>query len=184
MRACEPCTRPLSSAVQEGGTRDCCPSMRSRAHGISLDRHSPQEIAVRWARGNGTSRYPADSAARSRPGRSTFTGSNNWKLCAAVPDACFGARVKLCFRTTHSRSGRAGISHKLRHIRTMWRPPDRHPGRQIWSGSCVSAFRLKGGARAVLLTPRGHNPTGASWTRDRRSELADVLASFPRRDDP
>ncbi len=38
---------------------------------------------------------------------------------------------------------------------------------------------LEGGVGAVLLTPRGHNPMGASWSRDRRIELADVLASFP-----
>jgi GntR family transcriptional regulator / MocR family aminotransferase len=38
---------------------------------------------------------------------------------------------------------------------------------------------LRDGARMVILTPRGHNPTGASWSPDRLSELADVLKSHP-----
>lgn len=35
------------------------------------------------------------------------------------------------------------------------------------------------GAGLVLLTPRAHSPTGASWTPRRRAELAAVLARFP-----
>jgi GntR family transcriptional regulator / MocR family aminotransferase len=38
---------------------------------------------------------------------------------------------------------------------------------------------LRDGARLVILTPRGHNPTGASWSRDRLSELSDVLKAHP-----
>ncbi len=36
---------------------------------------------------------------------------------------------------------------------------------------------LRGGARAALFTPRGHNPTGASWSRERAAALAGVLAA-------
>ena len=39
--------------------------------------------------------------------------------------------------------------------------------------SLASALERK--ARAVLLTPRAHNPTGASWSARRRAALADVL---------
>jgi DNA-binding transcriptional MocR family regulator len=39
---------------------------------------------------------------------------------------------------------------------------------------------LRDGAQLVVLTPRGHNPTGASWSRERLSELADVLSAHPR----
>jgi GntR family transcriptional regulator/MocR family aminotransferase len=39
---------------------------------------------------------------------------------------------------------------------------------------------LEAGADLVVLTPRGVNPTGASWTRRRRDALADVLRQFPR----
>ncbi len=39
---------------------------------------------------------------------------------------------------------------------------------------------LEAGADVVVLTPRGVNPTGASWTRRRREALADVLRQFPR----
>jgi GntR family transcriptional regulator/MocR family aminotransferase len=35
---------------------------------------------------------------------------------------------------------------------------------------------LRDNATMVLLTPRAHNPTGASWSADRRSALAAVLA--------
>jgi GntR family transcriptional regulator/MocR family aminotransferase len=35
---------------------------------------------------------------------------------------------------------------------------------------------LAAGARAVLLTPRAHNPTGASWSAERLGTLADVVA--------
>lgn len=38
---------------------------------------------------------------------------------------------------------------------------------------------LREGAKLVILTPRGHNPTGASWSPQRLSELADVLKSHP-----
>lgn len=38
---------------------------------------------------------------------------------------------------------------------------------------------LRDGARLVILTPRGHNPTGASWSSDRLSELSEVLKSHP-----
>ena len=36
------------------------------------------------------------------------------------------------------------------------------------------------GANAVLLTPRAHNPTGASWTSERRRALGDVLSQHPQ----
>ncbi|MCC7023995.1 MAG: PLP-dependent aminotransferase family protein, partial [Thermomicrobiales bacterium] len=39
---------------------------------------------------------------------------------------------------------------------------------------------LAAGAHAVLLTPRAHNPTGASWSPQRLRDLADVLADHPR----
>jgi len=35
---------------------------------------------------------------------------------------------------------------------------------------------IRNGANAVLLTPRAHNPTGASWTPDRLRALGDVLS--------
>ncbi len=38
---------------------------------------------------------------------------------------------------------------------------------------------LASGVTAILLTPRAHNPTGASWSASRMRELADVLANFP-----
>jgi GntR family transcriptional regulator/MocR family aminotransferase len=38
---------------------------------------------------------------------------------------------------------------------------------------------LRDGARLVILTPRAHNPTGASWSRARLSELSDVLKAHP-----
>jgi GntR family transcriptional regulator / MocR family aminotransferase len=38
---------------------------------------------------------------------------------------------------------------------------------------------LRDGARLVILTPRGHNPTGASWSPHRLTELSDVLKSHP-----
>jgi DNA-binding transcriptional MocR family regulator len=38
---------------------------------------------------------------------------------------------------------------------------------------------LKSGVKAVLFTPRAHNPTGASWSRERLGALADVLAGYP-----
>lgn len=38
---------------------------------------------------------------------------------------------------------------------------------------------LRAGALAVLLTPRAQNPTGVSWTSQRRLELARVLSAYP-----
>jgi GntR family transcriptional regulator / MocR family aminotransferase len=38
---------------------------------------------------------------------------------------------------------------------------------------------LHDGARLVILTPRAHNPTGASWSKERLSELSDVLKAYP-----
>ena len=38
---------------------------------------------------------------------------------------------------------------------------------------------LRGGAQLVLLTPRAINPTGASWTAERRAAIAEALAEFP-----
>jgi GntR family transcriptional regulator/MocR family aminotransferase len=38
---------------------------------------------------------------------------------------------------------------------------------------------IRAGANAVLLTPRAHNPTGASWTRERLRALGDVLSQHP-----
>jgi GntR family transcriptional regulator/MocR family aminotransferase len=38
---------------------------------------------------------------------------------------------------------------------------------------------IRAGANAVLLTPRAHNPTGASWTPARRRALGDVLSRYP-----
>lgn len=40
------------------------------------------------------------------------------------------------------------------------------------------AKALETGAQVLLVTPRAHNPTGASWNRGRRLELADVLADY------
>jgi GntR family transcriptional regulator/MocR family aminotransferase len=38
---------------------------------------------------------------------------------------------------------------------------------------------IRNGANAVLLTPRAHNPTGASWTPGRLRALGDVLSQYP-----
>src|SRR6266581_8807860 len=38
---------------------------------------------------------------------------------------------------------------------------------------------IRAGATAVLLTPRAHNPTGASWTPERLRDLGDVLSQYP-----
>jgi DNA-binding transcriptional MocR family regulator len=38
---------------------------------------------------------------------------------------------------------------------------------------------IRAGANAVLLTPRAHNPTGASWTPERLHALGDVLSRYP-----
>ena len=47
---------------------------------------------------------------------------------------------------------------------------------------------LAAGALMVVMTPRAHSPTGASWTPARRAQLADVLARHPQalvvEDDP
>jgi GntR family transcriptional regulator/MocR family aminotransferase len=37
---------------------------------------------------------------------------------------------------------------------------------------------IRAGANAVLLTPRAHNPTGASWTPERLRSLGDVLSQY------
>jgi len=39
---------------------------------------------------------------------------------------------------------------------------------------------LRAGAHSVYFTPRAQNPTGASWSVERRIEIADVLAAHPR----
>ena len=38
---------------------------------------------------------------------------------------------------------------------------------------------LREGAELVFLTPRGHNPTGATWSKERVAELAEVLKTHP-----
>ena len=38
---------------------------------------------------------------------------------------------------------------------------------------------LRNGARAVIITPRAHNPTGVSMSRDRARSLAGILATAP-----
>lgn len=38
---------------------------------------------------------------------------------------------------------------------------------------------IRSGANAVLLTPRAHNPTGASWTAERLHALGEVLSRYP-----
>lgn len=38
---------------------------------------------------------------------------------------------------------------------------------------------IRDGANAVLLTPRAHNPTGASWTPERLHALGDLLSRHP-----
>ncbi|MBN0581587.1 aminotransferase class I/II-fold pyridoxal phosphate-dependent enzyme, partial [Pseudomonas aeruginosa] len=39
---------------------------------------------------------------------------------------------------------------------------------------------LRNGARAVILTPRAHNPTGCSLTETRAHALREVLARYPQ----
>ena len=48
-------------------------------------------------------------------------------------------------------------------------------------GMCPNALEsaLKKGAKAVLITPRAHNPTGASITAERALELKHVLSHYP-----
>lgn len=41
------------------------------------------------------------------------------------------------------------------------------------------ATALKAGARAVIVTPRAHNPTGVSLSEERAASLRSVLSSFP-----
>ncbi len=41
------------------------------------------------------------------------------------------------------------------------------------------AAALAGGARAVICTPRAHNPTGVSLTASRADEIRGVLAAYP-----
>lgn len=41
------------------------------------------------------------------------------------------------------------------------------------------ALALGAGAKAVLLTPRAHNPTGVSWSRQRAGQLADAIVGHP-----
>lgn len=38
---------------------------------------------------------------------------------------------------------------------------------------------LEKGAKAVLITPRAHNPTGVSITAERAKQLQDVLRRYP-----
>lgn len=49
------------------------------------------------------------------------------------------------------------------------------------AGMCPEALRaaLEDGARAVVCTPRAHNPTGASLTAGRAAELRAILAEHP-----
>jgi DNA-binding transcriptional MocR family regulator len=49
--------------------------------------------------------------------------------------------------------------------------------RGLLPAALAGALRL--GARAVVLTPRGQNPTGAAFDAARAAELADVLAGAP-----
>lgn len=44
--------------------------------------------------------------------------------------------------------------------------------------SLDAAFR--DGAMMALLTPRGHNPTGATWSAERRAALASVISDHPQ----
>ena len=48
-------------------------------------------------------------------------------------------------------------------------------------GMCPVVLRkcLEKGAKAVIITPRAHNPTGVSLTKQRASEIQSVLADFP-----
>lgn len=39
--------------------------------------------------------------------------------------------------------------------------------------------KLKKGARAVLMTPRAHNPTGCCYTRERAQKIKQVLSRYP-----
>ncbi|GLX78336.1 GntR family transcriptional regulator [Thalassotalea insulae] len=48
-------------------------------------------------------------------------------------------------------------------------------------GMCANALKaaLEKGAKAVLITPRAHNPTGASISRERAVQLREVLSHYP-----
>ena len=50
------------------------------------------------------------------------------------------------------------------------------------AGMCPDALRaaLEAGARAVVCTPRAHNPTGASLTEERAADLRAILAEHPQ----
>lgn len=41
------------------------------------------------------------------------------------------------------------------------------------------ARAMGGGVAAVVLTPRAHNPTGATWGKSRAAELAEAIGPFP-----
>ncbi len=78
----------------------------------------------------------------------------------AVEDPCFLASIGTL---------------RLNGLRTVAVPVDE-------AGMRPDALRaaLEGGARAVVLTPRAHNPTGVSVTRERAAELRSVLAAYPQ----
>lgn len=48
-------------------------------------------------------------------------------------------------------------------------------------GMCPTSLKLalQNGARAVLITPRAHNPTGCSLTKQRALAIKEVLAEYP-----
>ncbi|MFI6253919.1 aminotransferase class I/II-fold pyridoxal phosphate-dependent enzyme [Streptomyces sp. NPDC051016] len=78
----------------------------------------------------------------------------------AVEDPCFLASIGTL---------------RLNGLRTVAVPVDE-------AGMLPMALRaaLDGGVRAVVCTPRAHNPTGVSVTRERAAELRSVLAAHPQ----
>ncbi|MFF7469053.1 aminotransferase class I/II-fold pyridoxal phosphate-dependent enzyme [Streptomyces sp. NPDC008092] len=78
----------------------------------------------------------------------------------AVEDPCFLASIGTL---------------RLNGLRTVAVPVDE-------AGMRPEALRaaLEGGVRAVVCTPRAHNPTGVSITRERAAELESVLAAHPQ----
>ncbi|GGY95904.1 aminotransferase class I/II-fold pyridoxal phosphate-dependent enzyme [Streptomyces poonensis] len=78
----------------------------------------------------------------------------------AVEDPCFLASIGTL---------------RLNGLRTVAVPVDE-------AGMRPEALRaaLEGGARAVVCTPRAHNPTGVGVTRERAAELRSVLAAHPQ----
>ncbi|MEU6256239.1 aminotransferase class I/II-fold pyridoxal phosphate-dependent enzyme [Streptomyces sp. NPDC047043] len=78
----------------------------------------------------------------------------------AVEDPCFLASIGTL---------------RLNGLRTVAVPVDE-------AGMRPEALRaaLEGGVRAVVCTPRAHNPTGVSVTRERAAELRSVLAAHPQ----